>query len=325
MMARRSPAEFRRLVDEVRQTHDISEVVRKWTDLRPAGRGELAGLCVAHNERTPSMRVNDAKGQVYCFGCGYTADIFRVVQDQLGCSFLDALRWVGDAGLQLVDPSERIRQRVEDDAKREQGVADARELWGRCGDPRGTPAEVYLREVRGITMPLPPSLRFGFVPAWRDKETGEWSPPLPALVCAVYNRAEEVVGIQRIFLRDGGRAKARMRKPKKSLGQIKGASLRLGPVQSSIIVCEGPEDGLSLAQELPGRSVWPTLGTGLMPHVEYPTEVEEIVIAGQNDAPGQAAVTRAAESLMDQGYRVRKMFPDPGFSDWNDQLQGVRR
>lgn len=320
---RRDGEDFRRMVEEVRQQHNISEVVGKWTKLRPAGR-EMVGLCLRHKERSPSMRVNDAKGKVHCFGCGYSADIFQVIGDELGLSFMDALEWIAGADLRTVDHADRMRQRADDAAARAREIADARELWTRSVEPAGTPAETYLREARGITMALPPSIRFGMVPAWRDRETGEWSKPQPAVICGIYDRAGDVVGIQRIFLRDGGRAKARMKRPKLTLGRIRGASMRLGPVRETVIVCEGPEDGLSLAQELPEHSVWPTLGTGLMPFVEYPPEVREVIVAGQNDAPGAAAAATAAASLAERGFAVRTMFPDPAFKDWNDQLRGVR-
>lgn len=315
--------EFRRRLDEVRGRHNISDVVSKWTTLKPAGR-EWVGLCLNHSERSPSMRVNDTKGKVWCFACGYSADIFQVVQDQVGCSLMDAIEWVDGAALQVINPEDRIRARQQDEADRVRDIADARRFWSEAQPPRNTPAEVYLRDVRGITMALPDSIRFGMVPGWRDRETGEWSKPMPAVVCGVFDQSGVVVGIQRIFLRDGGRAKANMKRPKLTLGRIKGASLRLGPVQPTVIVCEGPEDGLTLAQEIHGASVWPTLGTGLMPHVEYPGEVTEIIIAGQNDGPGADAVAKAAEALLERGYAVRTMFPDPAFKDWNDQLRGVR-
>jgi DNA primase len=143
------------------------------------------------------------------------------------------------------------------------------------------------------------------------------------MVCAIFDQGGAVCGIQRVFLTPDGTAKAPMRKPKLTLGRIRGASLRLGPVQSSIIVCEGPEDGLSLLENLPGSSVWPCLGTGLMPAVEFPPEVKEITLAGQNDNAGRDAVERAGVALAERGYRVRTMFPDTRFNDFNDQHRGV--
>ncbi|WP_443208877.1 toprim domain-containing protein [Sphingomonas sp. Mn802worker] len=59
------------------------------------------------------------------------------------------------------------------------------------------------------------------------------------------------------------------------------------------IVTEGPEDALSLAQELPGREVWACLGTAFMIEAQYPSRIRSIVIAGQNDKPGREASAAA--------------------------------
>jgi DNA primase len=62
-----------------------------------------------------------------------------------------------------------------------------------------------------------------------------------------------------------------------------------------------------------------------MPEIIFPPEIRSIVIAGQNDEAGRVAVVKAAERLMEQGFDVRTMFPDPAFKDWNDQLRGIRK
>lgn len=314
---------FHALKEEARDRHNLSDVVSAFTDLRPVGR-ELVGLCPFHEERTPSFGVNDATGEYHCFGCGAGGDVFRFLMNKLGIGFADAFAWLAGQNLPTIDPSVRAKQRQEDREARLRDEADAVTFWGEAIDLPGTAGETYLREARGITMlDLPTSLRFGRLPAWRDKDTGEWGKRLPALVCGVFDRDGAVCGIQRVFLQEDGRGKADMRRTKMSLGRLRGASMRLGPPQPSIIVCEGPEDGVTLKQERPNNSVWPTLGTSLMASVEYPDVVREIVIAGQNDNAGRAAADKATEGLLARGYAVRSVFPDPQFKDWNDQLRGI--
>lgn len=322
-------ADFRRLVDEAKAAWNISDVVGRFTKLRRAGR-ELVGICVFHKERSPSLRVSDAKGTYHCFGCGETGDIVKFIMKKEGLQFMDALRWLGAADLPQIDPAERARAAAEDEAERLAAIMEARRVWSDTCAPVGTPADVYVQS-RGITMPLPPSIRFGEVYAWKDKDTGELGPDLPALIGAVTNGANEVVAVQRIFLRDGGKAKANMKKPKLSLGRVKGGALKLDDNNfqdgnsSEIIITEGPEDGLSLVQELPGRRVWVALGTAMMPFIEYPPGVQTITIAGQNDDAGRAAAQAAAVALTDLGYTVKSIFPAPQFKDWNDQLRGIIR
>jgi len=321
-------SEFQRVVDETRNRHNISDVIGRKTALRRAGR-ELVGLCCFHPEKSPSMRVNDDKGTFHCFGCGASGDIIRFVQETEGLSFTEALRWLGTAVLPHVDPADRVRRAAEDAAERARDIALARFFWDRSAGPvAGTPAEVYARS-RGITAPLPSSFRFGMVPAWRDRETGEWGKDLPAMIGAV-TMGDELVAIQRIFLKWGGRAKADMKRPKLSLGRVKGGALKLDDKLSNrsdpgeVIITEGPEDGLSLAQELPNRRVWVALGTAMMPEIKFPPEIHSITVAGQNDAPGRMAAEAAAAALLGQGFAVRLMWPDAAFKDWNDQLRGIR-
>jgi len=239
---------------------------------------------------------------------------------------LDAMRWLGAASLPGVDPAQRAKAAAEDEGDRQRAIARAQQVWDKACPAPGTPAEVYLRG-RGIIMPIPHTIRFARTPAWYDDATGECGPDLPALIGAVVDGDDQLIGLQRIFLADGGKQKARMEKPKRSLGRIKGGALRINSdadsVGDELIVTEGPEDGLSLAQEL-GAEVWVTLGTAMMPHIDYPRRIVSIVIAGQNDAAGRAAVEKAEEELIERGYATRIMWPAEGFKDWNDQLRGIR-
>lgn len=319
-------AAFRRAVDEAKQRYNISDVVARTRKVQRAGKNEKRALCAFHNERTPSMQLNDAKGTYHCFGCGASGDIVSYVMKTEGLGFMDAMRWLGMAQLPAVDPAQRAVAAAEDEEDRQRAIARARGVWDKARPAPGTPAEVYLRS-RGITMPIPHTIRFAMTPAWYDDGTGECGPDLPALVGAVVDGSDHLIGLQRIFLADGGTRKARMEKPKRSLGRVKGGALRLNSDADSygheLILTEGPEDGLSLAQEL-GAEVWVTLGTAMMPFIDYPPRVVSIVIAGQNDAAGRAAVEQAEEELFERGFATRTMWPAEGFNDWNDQLRGIR-
>jgi DNA primase len=319
-------AAFRRAVDEAKQRYNISDIVARTRKVTRAGRNEKRALCAFHNERTPSMQLNDAKGTYHCFGCGASGDLVTYVMKTEGLGFMEALRWLGAASLPGVDPAQRAKAAAEEEEDRQRAIDRARAVWANARPAPGTPAEIYLRS-RGIVMPIPHTIRFALTPAWYDDETGECGPNLPALVGAVVDGDAQLIGLQRVFLANGGKAKARMDKPKRSLGRVKGGALRLNSDADSVghelIVTEGPEDGLSLAQELQAE-VWVTLGTALMPHVDYPPRIVSIVIAGQNDAPGRVAVEKAEVELVERGFATRTMWPADGFKDWNDQLRGIR-
>ncbi len=318
----RSPqeaAEFQRLVDETKTRHRISDVARRKTALRRAGGRALKGLCPFHREKTPSFHVYDAEGNYHCFGCGANGDTPDFVMNTENLGFMDALRWLGAADLPDYDPAERAREREQEEADRREAVKHARAFFADAVSPEGTAGERYLL-ARGIRLPVAPTVRFGMVPSWRNDETGAWGRRRPALVCGCQDETGTFMAAQRIFI-DGPRPAAA--ECKLSIGALKGAALRLGPVQSEIVVAEGPEDGLSVAQELPGSSVWVPCGTGLMPFLRFPDEVRTIILAGQNDNPGRRAVEIATAAFEERGLEVKSMWPAPQYGDWNDMLQGT--
>ena len=324
MRGKRSAADqaaFRRAVDEARERKNLSDVVARHTALKRRGR-ELVGLCPFHQEKSPSFEVNNAKGVFYCHGCAASGDHYTILTKLDRLTFREAYQALTGDDFPDVAPEDRARAKAEDAAARAAAIGDAQFMWSRCVDPRGTPAEIYLREVRGLTLDLPAAVRFGVVPMARDDD-GNWKQPYPAVVLSVVDNRGEIVGLQRIFLRDDGRGK-RWDRAKLSLGRPRGAAVRLqAGVSGEVVLCEGPEDGLSLAQEMPDHTVWVALGTAMMPELSLPPALTAITIAGQNDAPGRAAVEKARAAFVDRGTAVRLIYPDARFKDWNDQLRGI--
>lgn len=327
--------EFRRRMDEAKSRINLSDVIGRHTKLKRRGARELVGLCPFHDERTPSFEVNDDKGTYYCHGCGKGGDAFRFLQEKDGLTFRQAFEALTNDTFPQVSEVERTVRRLRDENDLAERVALARQIWGRSVPADGSPAEVYARS-RCITMPLPPTIRFVMTPRWRDPETGEVGRDYPAMACAMQDMTGAIVAVQCVFLQHGGRQKyerlhsdGTKAKAKLSFGALMGAALRLEPFGvaqpiTEVVVCEGPEDGLTLAQELPGRAVWVACGTANMSQIDYGTAITRVVLAGDNNDAGRDAVTRAAKAIEEQGRDVGLMFPRAGFKDFNDQLRGIR-
>lgn len=326
---RMDDAEFRSLVDAARTRHLLSDIISRHTDLRKRGAREMVGLCCFHAERTPSLEVNDDKGTFYCHGCGASGDAISFLTKREGMTFRQAVEVLSGEEFPTISEEERARRKAESEAKQAHRLAVARSIWASAVPAKGTPAEVYAR-ARGITIDLPPSVRFAMTPRWRNEETGEVGRDHPAMVCALQGEDGKIVGVQCIFLADGGRRKYEAVRPDGSKGKVKltfgllvGGAFRLGPATDTVIVCEGPEDGLSLAQVLPGRTVWVSCGTAALSKINFPSAVRTVVLAGDNNAAGRAAVAQAHTVYAEQGRAVEEVFPDAPFKDWNDQLRGV--
>ncbi|QQV76513.1 toprim domain-containing protein [Sphingomonas aliaeris] len=327
-------AEFRRLVDEAKARHNLSDVIGRHTKLKRRGGREMVGLCPFHSEKSPSFEVNDTKGTYHCWGCGVGGDAMSFLMKRDGMSFRDAYQALAGDAFPLVSPEEQAKRKREDAEALSRRIAVAREIWDSSVPPEGTAAEVYARQ-RGITGPLPDSVRFVMTARYRNDETGEIGRDYPAMVCALQNADDVVVGVQCVFLADGGKRKFERLRPdgstakaKLSFGAIVGSAFRTrgmtAPIGDEIVVCEGPEDGLTLAQEFPDRSTWVACGTALMPQLQMPARIRRVVLAGDNNAAGRLAVETAITALGERGLAVRAMWPADGYKDWNDMLRGIK-
>jgi DNA primase len=165
-------------------------------------------------------------------------------------------------------------------------------------------------------------------PRWYDPDSGEAGHDYPAMVCSLQDAAGEITAVQCVYLQNGGREKYRRIRDGRAVpakltwGILPGSALRLGPACEHITICEGPEDGLTLAPEMPGRSVWVSCGTAMLHQIGLPPEVAAVTLAGDNGEAGHKAVMRAMSAYRAQGLNVDCVFPAPSFKDWNDQLNG---
>lgn len=284
----------------------LSAVIGQSLQLKRSGR-EWVACCPFHNEKSASFTVNDDRGFAHCFGCGWHGDAADFVAEISGCGLREAAERLGAGDLPVL---ERSSPSLPDASET---VEAARRIWRDAVAIGGTPAEGYLRQ-RAITCQIPETLRF----ARLRHPNGGVHPCLVALVTRYDNKLS---GIQRIFVRDDGR-KADLSAVKLSLGRIAGSAIRLAPVASELIVCEGIEDGLSLQQEL-GRAAWVAAGASMLPGMLFPSVVQSVVIGADNDTAGERAALKSAEVFTQGGVAVRIMRPDLKFADFNDQLRGV--
>lgn len=89
-------SEFDDAKERIRARVDLAQIVGETVALKPAGRGQLKGLCPFHGERTPSFHVHVERGFFYCFGCGAKGDVFDYVMRTQGLEFRDALQLLGE-------------------------------------------------------------------------------------------------------------------------------------------------------------------------------------------------------------------------------------
>ena len=89
------------ILDEVRQSNDIVDVISQYVHLKRSGRN-FFGLCPFHNEKSPSFSVSPDKQIFHCFGCGAGGNVFTFLTKIEGISFVEAVQSLAEkANIQL--------------------------------------------------------------------------------------------------------------------------------------------------------------------------------------------------------------------------------
>lgn len=227
----------------------------------------------------------------------------------------------------------------EDERRRRQAFR----IWLSAGEAiEGTPAQWYL-EGRGIDFAelgrFPRSLRFA--PDLYHREGARH----PAMVAMIVSPTGRFAGVHRTYLArrpDGSWSKAAVADAKVSLGRYVGGCIhlwrpfvdgRLGkplaeaPEGSHAFLCEGIEDGLTIALVERASYVLVAVSLANLARVRLPRAITDVTIVGDNDVgneKAQAAFDRAVEAQLAEGRRVDIVRPPEGFKDANDVLLGRR-
>lgn len=79
-------------------TGDVVRVYQLLTNnykVKVVGKVTLVPCCF-HQEDTPSLALYPSTSSYFCYGCQKHGDIFNLVEEVLGCSFKEAIKYVED-------------------------------------------------------------------------------------------------------------------------------------------------------------------------------------------------------------------------------------
>ena len=83
------------ILEEVKDTNDIVEVISQYVHLKRSGRNYF-GLCPFHNEKSPSFSVSPDKQIFHCFGCGVGGNVITFISKIEGIGFKEAIETLAD-------------------------------------------------------------------------------------------------------------------------------------------------------------------------------------------------------------------------------------
>jgi hypothetical protein len=231
------------------------------------------------------------------------------------CAFLDILAAAGvtSGSYKSPDPETLAKREAEQLKEAKKRAAQARSVWSEALPIDGTVAETYLRG-RGITCPLPKSLRF-HPKCWHSATAKRY----PAMVAAV--QGNQLAAVHRTYLKADGSGKAEIEPAKMMLGATKRAAVRLSESRKGLVVAEGIETALSLSSGLLSApaAIWAALSTSGMRGLALPSHAGHLTIASDGEQAGREAANALAARANDLGWQVT-LLPAPDGLDWNDVL-----
>jgi len=338
---------------------EIGEIVRMLgaradqlaRELLPGGRREgrewVCGDLSGSRGRGVSVCIAGAKAGVWGeFAAGRGGDMLDLVAlTRCGGNKAEALKWArGWLGLGAISASGRerrpppppprdvARERQEAEQRRQKG----RGLWAAGVPILGTPAEIYLAG-RGISLEAlgraPNVLRFN-ARTWCSERGGEQ----PAMLALIQDGGV-TIGAHRTYLAPDGRGKARIKAAKKVLGAHKGGLIPLwrgasdkplkeAPEGDVVAICEGIEDGLTIALHCPEWRVVACVSIGNMGELALPEAIREVRLCFDRDGENPACAVareRAVRRYQAEGRQVFEVRPPEGFKDFNEWHQAELR
>ncbi len=199
-------------------------------------------------------------------------------------------------------------------------VEAARRLWAMGRPIPDTLAERYLAR-RGI-MGLGdlPALRFH--PACFHVREGRppTDPPetWPALLAKVTDLDGRLTGLHRTWLDPTSAGKAPVVPPRKAMGRLIGAGVRIGTATDILAAGEGLETMLALRSALSFLPVVAALSANHLGALVLPAALRRLYIAADRDEAGQAAADALRRRAVTDGIESIRLLPRLG--DFNDDL-----
>ncbi|WP_419900876.1 DUF7146 domain-containing protein [Roseomonas sp. USHLN139] len=289
--------------------HEIAERL----GLRKSYGGGWRGACPACGYPTTfSLRQQDGRPLWWCASCGDKDAITAAVRAALGQDW--------------TPPATPVPEKRQDAPSATRKRAWAMQLWDEARPIGGTPAEAYLA-ARGV------------LDAWRAFPMPEWGEQLrfhprtahpavpdrlPALLALVRRATDgEPLAVHRTYLRPDGGGKAAVEPQKATLAAVAGGVVMLHQpaTDAALGIAEGIETALA-ASCLMQRPAWAAVAAGNMAQLELPPPpaARAVLVAADNDAPGQTAAWTAAQRWRAEGRKVRVATPDNQGDDFADIL-----
>lgn len=320
------------IIEEVRQSNDIIEVISQYVHLKRKGRSYF-GLCPFHNEKSPSFSVSPDKQIFHCFGCGVGGNVITFISKIEGLGFKETIEVLAErAKIELPIDNGSDNSKEELKAKVYKVNAYTAEYYHkRLFEPRSKIGQEYVKQ-RKLNMETIESYKIGFSgnfdelykelrkQGFHDEEilesglvnktdSGKYIDRYRnRLMIPIFDVRNRVIGFGGRVLDD---SKPKYINSPENIVYSKGRNLfglnvaKKGDIKKLLIV-EGYMDVISLHQR--GiTNVVAALGTALTPQQGWllRKNTEQVILGFDSDGAGQTAIMRAMEVMQNMGCDIR--------------------
>ena len=322
------------IIDEVRQTNDIVDVISQYVRLKRSGRN-FFGLCPFHNEKSPSFSVSPEKQIFHCFGCGVGGNVFTFLMKIEGINFVEAVQSLAErSNIQLPTLENNVDSAREALKAKVYKVNEftAKYYHENLYKPESKIAQEYIKE-RKLSNETLKSFQIGFSGKFDelDRELKKQGfEEREILESGLVNKNERGQYIDRYrnrlmfpicdvrgrVIAFGGRvlddSKPKYINSPENVVYSKGRHLyglnvaKKYDIKKKLLIVEGYMDVISLHQrEI--HNVVASLGTALTQQQGYllRNNTEQIILSYDSDEAGQTAKVRAMEILQNMGCDIR--------------------
>lgn len=327
------------IIDEVRQTNDIVDVISQYVRLKRSGRNYF-GLCPFHNEKSPSFSVSPEKQIFHCFGCGVGGNVFTFLTKIEGINFVEAVQNLAErANIQLPTLENNLDSKKEALKSKVYQVNEftANYYHENLYKPESKIAQEYIKK-RKLSNETLKSFKIGFSGKFDElykelkKQGFEEREILESGLVNKNDRGQyidryrnrlmfPICDVRGRVIAFGGRvlddSKPKYINSPENIVYSKGRHLfglnvaKKYDIKKRLLIVEGYMDVISLHQR--GiHNVVASLGTALTQQQGYllRNNTEQIVLSYDSDEAGQTAKVRAMEILQNMGCDIRVLQMD---------------
>lgn len=322
------------IIDDVRQSNDIVDVISQYVRLKRSGRNYF-GLCPFHNEKSPSFSVSPEKQIFHCFGCGVGGNVFTFLTKIEGINFVEAVQQLAErANIQLPTLENNVDSAKEALKAKVYKVNEftAKYYHENLYRPESKMAQEYIKK-RKLSNETLKSFQIGFSGKFDElykelKKQGFEDREI--LESGLVNKNERGQYIDRYrnrlmfpicdvrgrVIAFGGRvlddSKPKYINSPENVVYSKGRHLyglnvaKKYDIKKRLLIVEGYMDVISLHQR-DIHNVVASLGTALTQQQGYllRNNTEQIILSYDSDEAGQTAKIRAMEILQNMGCDIR--------------------